>query len=351
MHGVDGSERRVVRALGDLVHAAPALLIAGLALILTPLTPLSAIGALSTALIAGLVWRGVRDVWGGTPTDRAQRGTALLAGPVLRAAVIVSSLRLDWVAIAEAGPRPWLVAGVAVLTGIASFAALSRMLRVRSSLAALVAIGTSVCGAAAIAAAAPRLRAREADVDVSVAIVSVLGAATVLAMLAGRSLFGLGDGELALWAGGALHEVAHVVAASAAAPAASDVAILTKLARVALLPLGLWTLPWIAPATGRTQRAGTVRVPGLVVAFFGVSLLGTLARVGAETLALQPAWTAVSGTLTSFANTGLAASMAAVGMRVRLATFRGAGQRVLALAVLGLLPIVAAALTATLLLR
>lgn len=331
--------RPLGHALIDIAHAAPALVIAAGALLLTPHTPLRAIGPLTTALIAGIVARAWLDATRTRLGDRARRGLAHLAGPVLRGAVVISALRLDWIAIAEAGPAPWIVAALAIPVGMASFALGSRLLGVRTTLAALVAIGTSVCGAAAITVAAPRVRARQDDIDLAVAIVSVLGAVSALFMIGVRQLTGMGDELFALFTGGGLHEVAHVVAASDAAPAARDLAILTKLARVALLPVGIAALAWIrAPDHGAARSAG---IPRLALACFAISLLGTLARVGLGEAALQQGWLGARDALLASAGVAFAGSMAAIGLRVPMATIRRGGARIVVLAVLGLVPVLA----------
>jgi len=228
---------------------------------------------------------------------------------------VLSALRLDWSAIANAGPRPWLVAIAAVLGGMLAFAVLLRRAGEHGRLAALVAIGTSVCGAAAITAAAPRLGARDDEVTRGIAIISVLGAALSVALVLVYAWLGVPAETYAMIAGGALHEVAHVVAASGAIPELAGLALLTKLARVALLPVGLALVTWVArtpPAAGARRR-----VPGLAIAFFAATLVGSIPGwipwLSADALA---GWYAVKGALLQAANVALALAMAAIGLRL-----------------------------------
>jgi len=309
-----------------LLAAWPAAAVAAFALLTTPHAPWQVLGPLSAALLAGLALRGVRERLGAAPRAREDAGLKLLATTVLRAGVVLSALRLDWSAIAHAGPRPWLVAIAAVLGGMLVFALLLRRAGEHGRLAALVAIGTSVCGAAAITAAAPRLGARDDELTRGIAIISVLGAALSVALVLAHAWLGLPDELYALVAGGALHEVAHVAAAAGAIPELAGLALLTKLARVALLPIGLALVTWVArtpPAAG-ARRA----VPGLAIAFFAATLVGSIPGwipgLPADVLA---GWSAVRGALLQVANVALALAMAAIGLRLApralLATDRG----------------------------
>lgn len=328
--------REVLDRALPLAAAWPAIAIAIVALVTTPHAPWRILGPLSTALIAGLLLRGLREVSGKPPSARENEGLRVFATHVLRAAVVLSALRLDWSAIAAAGARPWIIAGVAVIGGLLAFAALTRALGVRGSLAALVAIGTSVCGAAAIAAAAPRLGADEDDVTLAIALVSVLGAALAVVFVGVHAVTGLGGDTYALFTGGALHEVAHVVAAGAAVPASADLALLTKLARVAMLPLGLVLVGLSAAIPVGGQVAGRVRIPGLAIGFFVVSLIGSIPGwIPGAPAALLEGWALVRGWLLQLANVALAISMAAIGLRLAPRQLARTSGPTLGLAILG----------------
>lgn len=336
-----------MRTLISVARAWPALAIAIVAIGTTPHAPWRILGPLTSALLLGLAVRALLDRAGAT-RPRDGEGLRILATDVLRIGVVVSALRLDWGAIAQAGPRPWIIALVSVVGGLAAFTAIARALGARGSLAALVAIGTSVCGAAAIAAAAPRLRARDEEVIRGVAVISVLGAALSVALVLVHALTGLGGATYALLSGGALHEVAHVVAAGSAVPESSDLALLTKLARVALLPLGLAMIGSVA-ALPRGPRAGRARVPGLAIAFFAASLAGSLPGWLLSEGALG-SWIAARGLLLDGANVALATSMAAIGLRLAPKELLRTDRRTLALAIFGaaaVLALVSAAVALT----
>src|SRR4029079_10549538 len=80
----------------------------------------------------------------------------------------------------------------------------------------LLGAGCGICGAAAVAAMEPVADAREEEAGFALASVTALGTIAMLAVpLLGTRVLHLSDGEFGLWAGGSVHEVAQVVAASA----------------------------------------------------------------------------------------------------------------------------------------
>lgn len=306
-----------ITSLLRLGHGWVAVAIGALSIVVTPLAPWRAVGALTFALLVGIAVRAFRDHAGRAVGPAEDAALRTMATTMLRIAVVASALRLDWTGIVHAGVRPWLVAVVAITTGMFAFAVVARWLRLRGPLVALVAVGTSVCSAAAIMAAAPRVHARDEDVTVSIAIISVLGAMMSLGLIIAHALLGISSDTYGLVAGGSLHEVAHVVASASAVPAAAGLALLTKLARVALLPLGLALVTRISARRnvgGAWRRQG---VPGLAIAFFAVSLIGS---VPAWMPSLPPdilaGWDVTRTTLLTAANVTLAVSMAAIGLRM-----------------------------------
>lgn len=308
----------------------PLVLVAAVSVGLVPKTPLRLLGPLTVALLLGMLLRrapGVRSV--------PRSSTTWLSRDVLRAGVVLVGVRLDWVLLARAGAGPIVVAVTAVVAGLGLFALLGRLLGVSGRLGALLAIGSSVCGAAAITAARPVVGATDEESNVGIAIVSVLGAAVAVALVVGHALGWISEDVYGLVAGGALHEVAHVMAAGAAVPAALGVATVTKLARVALLPLALLTLPWMMRGEAKGERV-SFRMPGLVIGFLLVSIGATLlGHAGGVLPALAAVWTGIARAITFIATMMLASSMVAIGALVDWPALRRAGSRPMIMAALG----------------
>jgi uncharacterized integral membrane protein (TIGR00698 family) len=298
---------------------------------LVPKTPLRVLGPLTVALVAGMILRRapvVRSI----PVD----SVVLLSRLVLRVGVVLTAVRLDGVLLVHAGPGPLIVAVVSILAGFTAFAGLLRVVKVDPKLGALLAIGTSVCGAAAIVAARPVVHPSDEESHVSIAIVSVLGAIASVALIGALSLGWVSLGVYGLFAGGSLHEVAHVMAAATAAPSVIDVATVTKLARVALLPVALLLIPWVAPRHGLAFQKTRFQVPGLVIGFFAVSIIATvLEHTTAGSAQAFAAWHATSRAIVLLATLLMGAAMGAIGVLVDWKALRRAGAPALIVSVVG----------------
>ena len=318
----------------------PLVVLAVLCVWLVPYTPLRVLGPSTIALLAGMAL--------GAPIARVVPLDVLvwMSREVLRVAVVLTAVRLDWILLAGAGPGPLVVAVLAVVLGLATFALLFRVMRVPPRLGALLAIGTSVCGAAAITAARPVVGATDEESHVGIAIISVLGAAASLVLVIAHGLGWISSGLYGLVSGGALHEVAHVMAAATANPDSLDVAMVTKLARVALLPVGLLVLPAMIHTKGKRVP---FRIPPLVVWFLAMSVLATLA--GHASPSLAPRWKEIAKLIGLLANVILASSMLAIGSLVEWDMVRRAGRRTLAMSVVGLLVLASGVVAASAALR
>lgn len=240
---------------------------------------LSVLGAMVIAVILGMI---VRALWGGSAMPM-QPGVSFTAKYLLRAGIVLMGLRLNLQDIWHAGWQTIaLDMSVVVLTiGLISY--LGRRYTVEKKLTTLLAVGTGVCGAAAIGAIAPIIKAKEEDVAVSVAIVALLGTAFTVLYITLLPVLDLTPQAYGVFAGSTLHELGHVIAA--AEPDGTDsgeMAILVKLGRVAMLTPVAFVLSW---AYSR-RKASTASAPAqLPVPLF---LIGFLATAAANTFSLLP---------------------------------------------------------------
>ncbi len=151
-------------------------------------------------------------------------------------------------------------------------------------LAALIGIGTAVCGNSAIVAAAPVMDARDDEVSFAIATNTLFGTLAVLFYpLLGRFL-GMDDPTFGTWAGTAVNDTSQVVATGFAySDPAGRVATAVKLTRNALLPLvvvaaGLLHARGGGGSGGRLgtwERVGQ-SFPLFVVGFLVMAVLGSL---------------------------------------------------------------------------
>ncbi|RMI32594.1 YeiH family protein [Nocardia stercoris] len=277
-----------------------------------------------------------------TLPQRLQPGLQFSAKRVLRIGVALLGLQVTVGDIAGLGPGVLAVVVVIVAGGIAGTLWMGRLLGLSWTQRLLIACGFSICGAAAAAAVDGMIDAKDEELVTTVALVVVFGTLLIglIPLLAG--VFGLDARTGGIWAGGAVHEVAQVVAAGGAiGGGALTVAVLVKLARVVLLApvLAVVGLRVRQQSRGRADAVAPPLVPLFVVAFLGFVVLRSTGTVPASVLGV--AGVAQTALLT--------AAMFALGTGVRIAALRRVGPRPLVLAALSTVWVSAIALAGALL--
>ncbi len=315
--------------------------IAGVATLLATLigvgAPAVPISPMLLAIATGLVLAGLsarRPAW--TP------GLDFARGPLLKIAVALIGLRLSLGELGHLGWQALPLVLVAVLFGLVFTLGLMRVVGVHWRLAALLAVGTSICGASAIAATAPGLKANSTEVCYAVACIALIGlAATVIYPPLLAWLLDSPE-QIGLVLGVAIHDTAQVTAAAAlaeqawAADGTLNAAVVAKLLRNSSMLVVIPALVWLV---ARHQGAGgRVPVPLFILAFIGLSLIRSLGDtwLGSD----QAAWQAVIRSAGHFSLFAFAMAMAALAMAIRPAELRQ----------LGLKPALAAVLAAAALL-
>ncbi len=203
------------------------------------------------------------------------------------------------------------------------------VLKMESTLSALIAVGTSICGASAIAAAGPALRAKAEQMGLSLAVITLFG---LIAMFAYPLLF---NGPLAywldnnpsafgMWAGMGIHETAQVIAAGSQVDNAGSIAISAKSIRIFMIgPMvfaSLFAIRYFSRDKG--ARQSKLPVPWFAVAFVGF----TLVYLGLESLPIGHQWTSFSSDYIKPVVTFLLTwSFAAVGLKVKISAIRSIG--------------------------
>ena len=289
---------------------------------------LGVIGPLVLALLAGLVWRaGI-----GLPSSAAP-GVRFASKTVLKIGIVLLGIRLDFAVLAQVGAAILIADVLVVLLGLASVEWLGRRWGVEPGLRLAIGVGTAICGASAIVAAVPILRASDEDAGVSISVISVLGTLGVFGWVLVANIFSIPIETYGLWVGATLQEVAQVVAAGyTAGNEAGDLALLVKLARVALLAPTLVILSLLLRRRRRndTDAEGVdAPLPPLVPWF----LLGFLAVGVLNSLGVVPPSVQTPVHQASLALTAVA--MAGIGLLVDFRAFRNVGRRAVMLGAAG----------------
>jgi uncharacterized integral membrane protein (TIGR00698 family) len=267
---------------------------------------------------------------------------------VLRFGIVLLGLRLSLTTASELGLAALPIVAACIVVALAVVTIAARSLGLPRELAALIAVGTSICGVTAIAATAPVIRARDVEVSYATACISLFGlAALVVHPLVAAAAFP-GNPQLAgMFLGTAIHDTSQVAGAALLyeeqfrGAGALEAATVTKLVRNLCM---VFVIPVVAFLYRRTERAeiaapGTNRVPLaplFVFAFIGCCALRTIGDLGERPFGVMSAssWQTLLDLAQTTSEWALTAAMAAVGLQTRFAGFRALGWRPLALGLL-----------------
>lgn len=208
----------------------------------------------------------------------------------------------------------WIMGYMAFVFGVVFI--LNKWFGMNAKLAALIGVGSSVCGAAAVIALAPTIDADEDDAVIAVSIVSFLGAIGVVLYAMIATVSSVTDAQFGVWSGMTLHGVAHALAgAFARGDLAGEIGTFVKMTRVLMLvPVSL-ILSYAFSSHVETQKRA--HVPAYVWLFI---LMGIINATGLVPEQLQSAAKNLSDVFILMA-------MTAMGLGVNFKDIKGKGAR------------------------
>ncbi|MES2052409.1 YeiH family protein [Polaromonas sp.] len=313
-----------------------ALAFAAIELANTPWLKTHSIGALTLAILLGIV---VGNTIYPRFAVQTAHGVTFSKQKLLRLGIILYGLHLTFQDIGQVG-----VVGVAidalVLCSTFGLALLlgKRVFGLDRETTLLIGAGSSICGAAAVMATAPVVRGRAEQATVAVSTVVVFGTLGLFLypMLyrwnLQHALLPMSEHAFGIFAGSTIHEVAQAVAAgSAVGTHAADTAVIAKMVRVMMLaPFLLILSAWMQrnPEQGsETHGKGAGPARRVVIPWFAV---GFVAVAGFNSLDLLPH--PLVSTALDIDALLMAMAMAALGLTTHVSAIRSAGIRPLALA-------------------
>lgn len=300
------------------------------ATVAAPLPGLSVMGSLTVALLLGIIWRAIA----GLPPSYTG-GVQYSAKKLLRYAIILTGVRLNFGLIASSGLEVLLLDVLLITFGVTFIPWLARRFGLPKGLALLMGVGQSICGASAVGAAASLTPdATDDDISLAVAICGLLGTVGVVFYAFATNIFHWQGRFYGMLSGSTLHEIAQVAAAGpAGGPGAADLALVVKLTRVMLLaPVAiilafLFTLKAEKQSNGGQHRSfdwKKVPVPWFV---FGFLLVGVLNSTGVFSKD-------VANIILQAATFLFVMSMAGMGLMVDLVVIRKTGLKTVGVATL-----------------
>jgi uncharacterized integral membrane protein (TIGR00698 family) len=219
--------------------------------------------------------------------ERTRAGIKFSIQRILRFGIILLGLRLSLQDVAATGFTALILVTICITVALTLAYFAGRLFKVPTRLAALIGVGTAICGNTAIVAMAPVLDAEEEEMSFAVATITLFGLLAVLFYPIIGHLIGLSDRSFGLWAGTAVNDTSQVVAVGAIfSGAALDVATIVKLTRNTLMaPLivlfGLFYTRGLnrkmsAEAAHASRLDWGKLIPGFVIGFLVMSLVRTV---------------------------------------------------------------------------
>lgn len=241
--------------------------------------------SISEILIAVLLGLYLRN-WLGLG-ERVQAGVKFSIQRILRFGIVLLGLRLSLQDVVATGITALVLVTICITVALLLAYFAGRIFRVQPRLAALIGVGTAICGNTAIVATAPVLEADEEETSFAVATITLFGLLAVLTYPTLGHWIGLSDQNFGLWAGTAVNDTSQVVAVgSIFSQAALDVAVIVKLTRNTLMAPLIVLLGLLYSRGSHKQmnnKATTDKrinwgkaIPGFVVGFLIMSLIRSL---------------------------------------------------------------------------
>ena len=295
------------------------------------------------AILAGMM---IGNIWPKLANDGAVLKSCTVL--VLRIGIVLLGLRLSLAAAIGLGFHALPVVLICIASALLLVTIASRAMAMSPQLAALIAVGTSICGVTAIVATAPVIRAREAEVSYAVGCIALFGLIAMLVQpIIAHALFATRPDLAGIFLGTAVHDTSQVVGAGLmyqdqySAAGALEAATVTKLVRnlmmAAVIPLVAFLYqdgarPKASAAAGRASPA----VPGFVLGFIAMcaarSAIDFCEPAFGQTQ--KALWMSAVGGAQLFSELCLTVSMAAVGLQTRIGAFRQIGVKPLLLAMI-----------------
>ncbi|MFU8826416.1 MAG: YeiH family protein [Brevefilum sp.] len=240
---------------------------------------------ISEILIAILLGLYIRALIG--RNEKLAPGINFAMKTILRFGIILLGLRLSLQDIAATGRNGLILIIICLSVALGLALGAQRLFKISPRLAALIGVGTAICGNSAIIATAPVIEADEEEVSFAVATITLFGLLAVLVYPYIGGLLGLSDSYFGLWAGTAVNDTSQVVAVSAMySDQAQNVATIIKLTRnVLMAPLiFLIGVVYQRAKSQRGDQSDSARprfsvkkaIPGFVIGFVFMALVRTV---------------------------------------------------------------------------
>lgn len=237
-------------------------------------------------------------------------------GPVLQFSVILLGASLDFKAAFQQGAFHVGVTFFSIILTLIFGLVGSLVFKIEKTQAALISVGTAICGGSAIGAIAPVIRANHFSLTVAIGIVFLLNATAVFIFPFMGNLLDLSQTQFGTWAALAIHDTSSVVAATIQyGDKALAVGTLVKLTRA------LWIVPLVFGFSffrdrSKTQN-GEFTFPWFIIGFVLMSALFTFSDISAD----------IKTQIIEFSKLGFAITLFLIGLSLNFSQIKALGFR------------------------
>lgn len=295
------------------------------------------LNSLTFAILIGMV---IGNVFNKFIPETFKDGISFSAKRLLRLAIILYGFRITFQQIFAVGFQGfWADAFMLTSTYLIGYYLGTRIFKLDKDLCMLTAIGSSVCGAAAVLGTDSMLKADSHKVSLAVSTVVLFGTISMFLYPVLANLGIIPPDAFGIYIGSTIHEVAQVVAAgSAISPAVCDTSVIVKLTRVMMLVPYLFMLGFYLSKKSKTKRT-KVPMPWFAILF--------VVMCGFNSLNLLPA--VVKSGIIEFDVFLLTVAMFGLGVETNFQKIKGLGVKPILLAgIMFVWLVVAGAVTAKL---
>lgn len=209
-------------------------------------------------------------------------GVEFTAKKLLRWGIALLGARITFSQISSLGTGPIALVIVCLVSTMGFGLLLSRMLGRRWSFGVLTGGAVAICGASAalaISAVLPKDRDHEQNTLFTVIAVTSLSTVAMIVYPIIFTALGFDNGEIGVLLGATIHDVAQVVGSGyAVSDETGDIATYVKLLRVAMLPVVIILLAFIATRRDRSDGA-SVPWPLFTVAFVAILMANSFGLI------------------------------------------------------------------------
>lgn len=219
-----------------------------------------------------------------------EHGIKFTSKKILQYSIILLGFEMNLFNVLKVGTQSLYVIIFTLSASFITAYVAGKLLKIPGKTAALVGIGTSICGGSAIAAAAPVLQAEDEDVAHAISTIFLFNIIAVFIFPILGRFFGMSDMGFGMWAGTAINDTSSVVAAGASWSSAAQnntaltFATIVKLTRTLMIvPVTLVLAIYTARKNKNSNNLDTFNFlkifPWFVLGFILVSIFNTFSGI------------------------------------------------------------------------